>query len=973
MESSRMRLHFSYRWLLILGILVAVVFSATVSAAQTHLKILVSPQSHDRELTSINELVRELNTQSSGTEVFEISEIPTSQDDGQAILDSIYDGSAAMGFVPVENVAAWDSSYIDFVKLFPFRRLLDADRLLKSEFKFGSEIQGYLGELVVLGQLHRGLVSLITDRPIESLKDFEDLDPVLMSNALLTHTVLGSSNTGFEEYSDLAAISQAFNQGLVNAFEINPAQVLESNTPLNVTRQAYILPPHRYSGSVLVANKYIISSIDTEEILEYQEIIKKFQEKNNSELVSYSEKYDYRLLSYTEKMIEDYDISLDTVTYIKSRANHYYQKIIAGYYDEGLRLLSLDASAQSIPQQAANYEPPPPEIILLNSQPKGVFWNSWLTYGGQDTSFVDVSLQQQHQIHVDLSPYSYLALFGEDRGIGSNFASNELKELLAQYEGEEIPLVIRAIAIDDKLILSGQTQFSETVNLSAFGDFDTTKRDRLNAAYSDVLDSSGSIEQLSNEVAAIGFTLNVRARPATRSGCARIGFSVLEKETLLPIDHLVMTVPVGSMETVATADCLQNIQSNMLATGAEAILASAVDHGRDLSRKPDAVLQIFETDQSSGTVSTIVTFVDGTEEEPIVLVWRAAERLSDYVSDGLKRDIKFSRSQTSMHPAPYARTAINLMETIFTGADFVDCDLRTDSCPLELTAKEALRRLRLISETSQETDPATITISVSDVDRKPIFIPFGLFAARSADEDSQPILSKRVTVIQPLPGGRYFDSAETCIGNWNFAVPRTLHGVRDPALKAQLSELPTVSSGAGKWYPNLSDFRRYMDNFGVASVQKSTEGLVILAHHDQDGLWFEEKEENERIRRVHRHRKFPPGSAALIAACSAADGLQQSASLVEELNRKQIDVAIASPFAVGTEFGAQMAVAFTQLVEEATKNHETPTIRQLFEKASNRAAAKLTGSEQTRKAQAETALEYILLGDPALRLCGVTQ
>ena len=968
-----MRLHFSYRWLLVLGIMVAVVFPATVSAAQTHLKILVSPQSHDGKLTAINELVRELNMQSSGTEIFEISELPTSRDDGQIILDLIYAGSAAMGFVPVENVAAWDISYIDFVKLFPFRRLLDADRLLKRKFKFGSEIQGYLGEIVVLGHMHRGLISLITDRPIESLKDFEDLDPVLMSDAIITDAVLGSSNRGFKEYSDLAEINQAFNQGLVNAFEINPAQIFESNTRLNVTRPAYVLPPHRYSGSILVANKDILSNIDSKYILKYQEIINEFQDKNNSDLISYSDKHDYKLVSSYNKMISYYNINLDTVKYITQRADYYYQQIFFGRYNEEITLQSLDVFDQVVDAGYINLESPPPEIAPISSQPKGVFWNSWLTYGGQDTSFVDVSLQQKHQIHVDLSPYSYLALFGENRGIGSNFASNELKELLARYEGEEIPLVIRAIAIDDKLILSEETQFSETVNLSAFGDFDSAKRDRLSAVYLNVLESSSSIEKLSNEVAAIGFTVNVRAGRATRSGCARIGFSVLEKETLLPIDHLVMTVPVGSMETVATADCLQNIQSNMLATGGEAILASAVDHGRDRSRKPDAVLQIFETDQSNGTVSTIVTFVDGTEEEPIVLVWRAAERLSDYVSDGLKRDIKFSRSQTSTHPAPYARTAINLMETIFTGADFVDCDLRTDSCPLELTAKEALRRLRLISESSQETDPATITISVSDEDRKPIFIPFGLLAARSADEDSQPILSKRVTVIQPLPGGRYFDSAETCVGNWNFAVPRTLHGVKAPVLKAQLSELPTVSSGAGKWYPNLSDFRRYMDNFGVASVQKSTDGLVILAHHDQDGLWFEQKEENERIRRIHRHRKFPPGSAALIAACSAADGLQQSASLVEELNRKQIDVAIASPFAVGTEFGAQMAVAFTQLVEEAMKNHETPTIRQLFEKASNRAAAKLTGSEQTRRAQAETALEYILLGDPALRLCGVTQ
>jgi len=107
----------------------SVLFSQ-VSLAQTRFEVLVSSQNYDRGLSDVQKLVNELNAQSDGSEIFEITKVSVAEDSGQTILDMIAKGTGAMALLPLQTVAEWDSSYIDFAQFFSFRRLADAEQNL---------------------------------------------------------------------------------------------------------------------------------------------------------------------------------------------------------------------------------------------------------------------------------------------------------------------------------------------------------------------------------------------------------------------------------------------------------------------------------------------------------------------------------------------------------------------------------------------------------------------------------------------------------------------------------------------------------------------------------------------------------------------------------------------------------------------------------------------------------------------------
>jgi hypothetical protein len=87
---------------------------------------------------------------------------------------------------------------------------------------------------------------------------------------------------------------------------------------------------------------------------------------------------------------------------------------------------------------------------------------------------------------------------------------------------------------------------------------------------------------------------------------------------------------------------------------------------------------------------------------------------------------------------------------------------------------------------------------------------------------------------------------------------------------------------------------------------------------------------------------------------------------MDELNRRGIDAMIVSPFTVNADYGAQFVVEFANtLRRRMNAGEQEVSLLDLFRTSADNAAKKLSQFP-------EMDLEFILLGDHNVRLCGKT-
>jgi hypothetical protein len=138
----------------------------------------------------------------------------------------------------------------------------------------------------------------------------------------------------------------------------------------------------------------------------------------------------------------------------------------------------------------------------------------------------------------------------------------------------------------------------------------------------------------------------------------------------------------------------------------------------------------------------------------------------------------------------------------------------------------------------------------------------------------------------------------------------------------------------------------------------------LLAHHDGYGVFY--KNEVDRLLVGEFKRQYPPGSVGLLASCETGSP-KDDMKLLRTLNRNGMDAMVVSPFKVPVKYGARLAMEFATLVRVSRQNRLAPTVAELFSKASTN-AAKYFREHGDGKMQ-DMVLEFILVGDPYLRLC----
>jgi hypothetical protein len=158
--------------------------------------------------------------------------------------------------------------------------------------------------------------------------------------------------------------------------------------------------------------------------------------------------------------------------------------------------------------------------------------------------------------------------------------------------------------------------------------------------------------------------------------------------------------------------------------------------------------------------------------------WNLASVLSAYVSgkDDLPKLIRSAHDaidQNNPGAYPFEDIASELSAAIFGGLG--DRDIA-----------EAGKALSALKELARSTQDPVVVVRLISVEGRAIYLPFGLLAARSRD----PVLSKRITVIQPLQG--LASSTSACVDKWWIARPPELQGIRGDA-----SDLLTNAANRG--------------------------------------------------------------------------------------------------------------------------------------------------------------------------------
>jgi hypothetical protein len=446
---------------------------------------------------------------------------------------------------------------------------------------------------------------------------------------------------------------------------------------------------------------------------------------------------------------------------------------------------------------------------------------------------------------------------------------------------------------------------------------------------------------------------------AREAGCGMVTLSVWDSARTQPLDHLIFSLPIAAAADAVAPGCATTGGSNIRS----GLMALLIDPTAPATQPAaDAALHIYETRGPQRTYSLAVflnrdRFAAAREnlavEDPGIYAWELQSALSDYVSspDQMLETIRQAHLTLRNYPAdpyPFAAVGQELAVKIFSG---------------KTPAQEAIARQALDSFRSLlgSRENPTCLVQLVSAEGETSYLPFGLLAARAAE----PVVPGRFKVVQPLayapPPLR-----TACFSRWALAIPRELAesgGANTRLLNLERSTAPWMT----EWVDTHADLLRFFQPQPVGDPAAGPGlGLILLAHHEGGYVWFNRQEQPRRILLEQVRRSFPPGSVALIAACSTSGAAPESRDLVHQLNRLGIEAMVISSLPVDAEFGTHLALEF---MDEIRTLHESPRpacLGDILEGALKRAAARFPSNPG---GVSEMALEFQVVGQYELTLC----
>lgn len=574
------------------------------------------------------------------------------------------------------------------------------------------------------------------------------------------------------------------------------------------------------------------------------------------------------------------------------------------------------------------------------------YWNSWFVDGGGPASNILIA-GNTYTFTLDVAAFDYASLRQSAQSSGTK-VGKEFDDIIAD------PKVIETILNIKPMVPEGSGLRLADDKNSYLMTVDLRKLRQPNAdAARQYAEGSITVDGLSRQASAgsvqIAFT-------AESKGCATIAFAVFKG--LVPLDHLVQRVSIGETSTSApVCDSANPAQANALSGGLNSLRKVSLGlEGSGASATAAAALHIFDFASYSMAV-----FVDGRPgKNQTVYGWQTASSVVDFLrQDQFQNLILKARSDSAdKKPGSYVRAAQELSKVLFH---------TKPGHSTENNAKNALAAFRAVVREAPGS-PVIVVRVASDAaggQNRSIYVPLGILGAKGQGA----VLERPIIVVQPMAIERY-PSRDKCIGDWMFAVPHALEKVSGAIMPPNFfpAKIP------GQRISDIDRLREYLaatasvaTTGGVpfASMVTPAVGFVVLAHQDEGVMWFAES--TNHIMPHDIEKTFPTGSVGIFAACSAASAKGRNAALLQRLNEQGIDTLIASPFTIDAGYGVVFASSFAEVVAGIASDQPPPTILELFDKTIARTAQKF--KDRTDGEYGELGLEYVLLGNPAIRLC----
>jgi tetratricopeptide (TPR) repeat protein len=573
------------------------------------------------------------------------------------------------------------------------------------------------------------------------------------------------------------------------------------------------------------------------------------------------------------------------------------------------------------------------------------YWNTWFENPANDKRAVVLETGNYYTFVLDLSRFAYF------KGYAAPIGSSVQKEIAAalQRGDKRIRFTIRPILHGNFFRFADNQPASLPLEaeLAKLQEPDGAAINIGETEFDEFLAGKKSIHDFASKVHAGEVRFNLVTE---RPGDATISLSIWDKTGKIPLDHLTLTVQIANAAGGLNSGG-QPEQTIPLRAGLGTLLDVSMDFNANGPLIADAAFYIFEPGPYH---KSVVLFAADKAKEPgphtgparevEVMAWETDSLLSQYIDYktqlGILEKIRQARKLSENNQKySYQDVAVELSKKIFTA--YTEDDQRQAT-----KAKNSFRDL-----VHRLNRAAIVFVRMQNEEGRPVYLPLGILAARSQN----PVLEKRIVVVQPLPKERY-PAATHPVEAWTFGVPKQLPELA-PSYQDALRQL--TSSTAPRFYRDIFDFRGFLESRAPATSEPRPEGILLLAHHADGNLWFGDKD--QRIISEDIQHIFPAGSVAILSACSAAAAGGNNQAILEKLNNNGIDAMIISPFPVDANYGAMFAIQLIKTLDKAKTSPKGMTIAELFQKAAEKTA------EHFKKKQdinfEEMSLEFLVAGD----------
>jgi ABC-type nitrate/sulfonate/bicarbonate transport system substrate-binding protein len=595
--------------------------------------------------------------------------------------------------------------------------------------------------------------------------------------------------------------------------------------------------------------------------------------------------------------------------------------------------------------------PPPPAPSKPGQGPEKTLapnasWNTWIERDGQEVSFLEPN--HRFEAVLDLSRYGYRPRLS---ALVDASVQKRIQEALTRG-APTLSLTVRPILIEGALTRTTGSKSEDilVVRLEQLG----TPNDQQVAREAAVL-ANLARKDISVVAAASKLGAGSQKFPfasTSETGCGRIVFSIWDEVGQRPLDYIVHTVSVRRKDSPAPP-CEENATVQGGFTSMSGILSATS------APQIDAALHVMEFD-AGNEPKTVAMFLDAAKyraaraDKTLVdrglYSWTLRTPLQKYL--GEKGEL-LKLITSARDTGNYGEAAEGLKQRLFPPP------LPSGGKPSD--EKDASAALDALTAMARRTkNPPVILVRARTAQNVPVFVPLAVLAARNAN-----LLATPPVVIHPLPRERYGTST-TCINRWSLGVPSRLDGaagVLNIPTYTRMTKYETMKKLEGYLNPPPKEAERAAAY--ASSKNARGEGLIILGHQQGGNIWFTTGAGAGELNPEEYNRLFPPGSLAVLGACSAANPKDDNQHVLKLLNHLGIDVIVASPFPIEVSYAVELVRGIIESANEAYVSKRTPTILELFQLATDRAATRLGRAAKLQ----EKSLEFVIIGDHNIRLC----